>query len=217
LRQKRLAVLVLAIAFALVCAGCEKTQTWAFDFTTAENVDDWNPEDIGEGSIELVPGKGLHLYRYSVCSPVAFTGDFTVTVDFSLDTLPDSYAYFELYLADGIYWEPENMIYCGFSNVGAEDADETWWVSDEGAGGTENPIVSMPPGPVPYLDRNGTNTWQLVKTGDWYEIKLNGKRMTKFGSSYCRGDKYYVSLYAESDYGDVYFRNVKVDYKGSMI
>jgi len=81
LLKRRLAVTIVAIALVLACAGCGKTETWIFDFATASETEDWVHEEYDDGSATLVTDMGLKLDNHSVCSPVAFTGDFTVTVD----------------------------------------------------------------------------------------------------------------------------------------
>jgi len=215
LLKRRLAVTIVAIALVLACAGCGKTETWIFDFATASETEDWVHEEYDDGSATLVTDMGLKLDNHSVCSPVAFTGDFTVTVDLFLDTDASNCAYFECYICDGQFWEPDNMIFSCFENIGTDDDGESLMVTDEGP--DRRTEVAGGFGPIPNIVRKGDNVWKLSKTGDYYVISLNGYRIAKFVSKECRSDKYYIGLYGYSYGGDVWFKKVKVDYKGSMI
>lgn len=213
MKHSRLLMFLLIVTVAVIGTSCGK-KIYTFDFTTAANIDDWYLDDSFGGDYALIPGTGLELDHYGIASPKAFTGDFTMTVVFSLDVDEDNQVYFEIYPGDTKYWEPDNYIYSYFDYVGWL-TEEEWDVEDVGPTDSDSIVDAI--GTISDLDRKGENTWRLEKRGNSYKTYINDYKISDFSSTYCRGSKYYLSLYAYLDGGNIYFKSVNVEYTGSMV
>lgn len=219
MRIVRTMMIVLLLTFAVVIAGCEE-KTWSFDFTTASDADlaGWlMDENPGASSItpdpvywDLVPGEGLLLSFYGAAAPFAFSGDFTMTVAFSLDVDSANQVYFEMYPGDERAWEPGNYILSAFDYVGLTGA-EVWYVGDN------HEEVVNETGNIPGLVRDGNNTWKLIKKGRSYQTWMNESMISSFTADNSSGSSYFPTLYAEQMGGTVYFKSVTVAYKGQLI
>lgn len=209
---RRLTVCLLLIVFMLSIAGCEKT--WVYDFAE-QGLGDWGSEEIseipGEGQKLLSPGTGLVLSNYTASTPITFGGDLTVEVDFMLDVNEDELAHFEIYIADGTVWRPENYIHSMFDTIGKMGM-EYWQVSDFGSTGKDEGSSGSA---LTDLNRQGPNTFKLIKTGDNHEVYMNTQQLTVFNSVYCRSNYYYLTLSANLEGGgSVVFNDIRVKYDG---
>jgi len=209
---RRLMLSMLILVLIVSISGCERT--WVYDFVE-QGMGDWESEEIseipGEGQKLLSPGTGLVLSNYTASTPVAFGGDLTLEVDFTLDVTSDAFAHFEIYIADGTVWRPENYIHSMFDTIGKTEM-EYWQVSDFGSTGKEEEGSGET---MTDLDRQGPNTFKLIKVGDSYEIHMNSQTLAIFNAQYCRSDYYYLTLSANLEGGgSVVFNDVRVKYNG---
>lgn len=213
-------------------------KTWSFDFTTAADLDGWFLDTYSADStvrskvkpridvreIEVsgivadtgytLTSDGLSLNYNGVSSPFAFTGDFTMFVEFSLIVDGINDVNFECYPADAQAWIPDNFIYSFFHYIGNAGLEE-WYVDDTGPLNYLEIVYET--GTVPELNRNGINTWKVVKNGNSFETWINSYMIASFNATFCQSSKYYLTLYSELSGGTIYFRNVKIDYNGEMI
>lgn len=214
MRRKRLfAFAVLSLTLALVLGGCFGN-TWKVSFGNLENFDDWIFSPAGD-YWDLIPGIGVKLNSTSMSSPVAFTGDFTMTVLFTLNTDEDETVYFGFYPGDSRAWTPSNAISSFFNHIGSE-AGEAWWVDDIGT--SNDNVVAESDTPLPSLLRKGPNTWKMIKKGDHIQIYVNFYKVADFTMTHCEAPYYYVVLYSEQGAGgDIIFNSVTVKYQGSIV
>lgn len=216
MRIVRTLIIVLVLAFAMATAGCGE-KTWSFDFTTATSLAGWaldeNPgaSSLGDPDWDL-SGDGLELNKYGATAPVAFPGDFTMTVVFSLATDADSQLYFEANAIDELDFDDAvDYIQSEFNYVGLAGG-EAWAVAD---GGDE---VLNSAGNIPGLVRNGENTFKLVKIGDAVETWMNGSKISDFEADSV--GPFFPMLYSELygvDPGRICFESITVEYKGELI
>jgi len=212
---------VLFISIVLILAlnsGCKEVtfDEWHYDFTDKLDDSDWHVDPTYSGTHEVVFGQGLLLNDAHLVTPVAFTGDFTMEVQFSLNVLNDTGIFMTFSIADEQDWEADNYVFATLDSIGWSGHEE-WVVKEKGAMGSNYPIEEN--GSIPNLDWHGLNTWKVVKTGNNFEFFLDGVSYGSFDSAYCRGSKYYLKLHCAAFLGGgtVYFKDVLVTYSGDAI
>ena len=197
-KKRLLALLLLSLSLTLALGGCFGN-TWKVSFRALENFDDWTFAPAGD-YWDLVPGIGVRLNGASMSSPVAFTGDFTMTVLFTLNTDEDNTVYFGFYPGDSRSWTPFNAISSFFDDIGSEEGED-WWVSDIGI--TNDYVADETDTPLPTLLRKGPNTWKMIKKGDHIQIFVNLYEVADFTMTHCDAAYYYVVLYSDPGEGVV--------------
>lgn len=213
MRNRLLAITMLSLSLILVLGGCFGN-TWKVSFGQLDNYDDWIFSPSGD-YWEHVPGIGVRLKGTTMSSPVAFTGDFTMTVLFTLYTDEDETVYFGFYPGDSRAWTPWNAISSFFNDIGSE-AGESWWVDDIGTISAN--VVDESGMALPSLLRKGPNTWKMIKKGDQIQIYVNFYKVADFAMTECAAAYYNVVLYSDlGGGGDLIFNSVNVKYKGSII
>lgn len=213
MKSRLITVAAIAVMLSISLGGCFGN-TWTVSFAVPGNYDDWHQEDHG-GGIEQLPGLGVRIDRWSLSSPVAFDGDFTVTAYFAMSTDADSTAILGICLGDSAGFYPANYIYSIFFDVGHEDYED-WWVEDDGS--TNLKVGEVSDSTLPTLLRKGPNVWKLRKTGNNIKVYVNFFKVADFEMTNCAAAKYYINLYANLlGGGDLIFTGVKVDYKGSIV
>lgn len=208
--KKAVLVPALAILLALVAGGCFG-KVWKVSFAFPDNYSDWKQQNWS-GSITSLPGLGVKLDAWSLSSPVAFDQDFTISVDFTLNTEEEQNVYFGILIGDDDEFYPDNYIYSVFSDIGTEERED-WFVKERSAlehGRVDNSTL-------PTLVRKGINRWRLQKTGDNIKVYVNFYKLADFNLTVCTASLYYINLYSEQLGGDIVFNSVKVDYKGSIL
>jgi hypothetical protein len=87
--------LLLALMLLFSLTGCSNLDYARIDNFVEEPLLDWRGqsslrpgfEDLASG-YHFAPGEGLSMHNYKIIAPVAFTSDFTFTMDFQLDCKP---------------------------------------------------------------------------------------------------------------------------------
>lgn len=213
MKSRIFVIAALAVVLSIMTGGCFGN-IWRVSFALPNNYSDWHQEDFG-GELDSVTGIGVRLDEWALNSPVAFDEDFTITVNFILNTDADNTATFGICIGDGAGFFPSNYIYSRFSNLGYEDYED-WNVDDDGAGTVIQ--VEATDSTLPTLLRKGPNFWKLIKTGNNIKIFVNLYKVADFPLARCAAAKYFINLYSElTGGGDVIFTSVKVDYKGSIV
>src|SRR5512133_3605518 len=98
MKNRIFVIVALAIVLSIASGGCFGN-TWRVSLALPDNYSDWHQEDY-EGELESVPGIGVRLDKWALNSPVAFDEDFTVTVNFILNTDADNTAAFSICVGD---------------------------------------------------------------------------------------------------------------------
>jgi hypothetical protein len=213
MKNRLFALAVLALSLVLVSGGCFGN-TWRVSFAQLDNYDDWIFSPSGD-YWEHVAGIGVRLSGTTMSSPVAFTGDFTMTVLFTLNTDADETVYFGFYPGDSRAWTPSNAISSFFDDIGSETG-ESWWVDDIGS--TFENVVAESGTSLPSLLRKGPNSWKMIKQGNHIQIFMNFYKVADFTMTHCAAAYYNVVFYSDLiGGGDLIFNSVKLQYKGSII
>jgi hypothetical protein len=214
MKALRIVLMVVLIVFAISSAGCMKT--WIFDFTGSTSLSDWHISDWSGSYVR--DGLGLRINNMGFVSPFAFTGDFTLTVEFTLDTAADRHVYIEIGFQDDIEAEYLSRFNHHFGGVG-DTANEYYGISEFGPDTDPDWNYTVPNihGAIPGIARNGANTYILKKTGTNVEIKLNGVELADITASYYEGAQSALFISSELYDGILYFEKIKVQYDGEMI
>lgn len=215
MRATKVAIYAFALLMMLSLAGCSRI--WFFDFTGGASISDWHIDDWG-GSYTR-DDQGLKIDYLGFFTPFAFTGDFTLTVVFTLDTTSEETTDFEIGLYDNIGTAiSDNIVNNHFNNIG-NTAFEYIGVSELGPSidpdwnYTVTEYVE-----IPGIIRDGRNTYTLAKTGDDIEIKINGAGIADFTMGFYESDRFVIMIGCDpSDDGVVCFETIKVQYNGNKI
>jgi len=204
----------LAVILVLVCitfAGCAKV--WFVNFTLPNPVGEWYKEGLVEAGVD-----GLIMEGGFVSSPVAFDGDFTITVIFDLDvdTLLNR-ANFAIWLSDGPSISPDNYINCIGRGLG-NPPDEEYVVRDYNESELTERYIVDEDAAFPGLIRQGRNTWKLVKKGDHITITMNGDTLiASFDIEHYAASQFLINIHGDfTGDGFLAFRSIKVVYYDNM-
>lgn len=212
MKKKLMLTVLFCIMLPIIAGGCF-SNIWRVSFGFLENYDDWTFSQVGD-CWDHIPGLGVRLDGCTMSSPVSFTGDFTMSVLFTLNTDEIKKVYFGFYPGDSSDWPPDNAISSFFADVGLKAED--WWVDDIGA--TSANILSIEDTELPSLLRKGPNVWKMVKTGNQIKIFVNFYKLADFTITRCEAASYKVAFYSEvSGGGDIVFNSATVRYKGSIL
>ncbi len=215
MKATRVAIIMSVILLMTSLAGCSRI--WFFGFTSGMSISDWHIDDWG-GSYTH-DDKGLMINYLAFFTPFAFTGDFTLTLVFTLDTTSESTADFEIGLYDQISTQiSDNIVNNHFNNVG-DTALEYIGISEFGP--STDPAWNLTMTEyveIPGIIRDGRNTYTLVKTGDDINIMIIGAEIAYFTMGLYESDRYVIMIGCDqSDDGIVYFETIKVQYTGDKI
>ena len=210
--KMRAALAATLILACITLAGCARV--WSVDFTDPNPIDDW----YEEGPVETGPD-GLIMEGGFVSSPVAFDGDFTVTVIFDLDvdTLLNR-ANFAIWLSDGPSISPDNYINCVGRGLG-NPPDEEYAVRDYTESELTDRYIVDEDAAFPGLIRQGRNTWKLVKKGEHITITMNGDTLVaSFDIEHYAASQFMINIHGDfTGDGFLAFRSIKVVYYNNMI
>ena len=112
MKSRIFVIAALAVVLSVVLGGCFGN-TWRVSFALPVNYSDWHQEDY-DGELNSVSGIGVRLDKWALNSPVAFDEDFTVTVNFILNTDADNTATLGICVGDRAGFFPSNYIYSLF-------------------------------------------------------------------------------------------------------
>ena len=215
MKTKRVFVCIFIILFIFSLSGCGKT--WFMSFTNGTSIADWHIDDWGGSYIH--DNLGLRIDYLGFISPFAFTGDFTLTVVFTLDTAPDRTVDFEIGLYDDISVPLSNNIINNHFNNAGNIAFEYIGVSELGPSiDPDWNYTITQSAEIPGLNRSGRNTYKLVKKGDDISITINNTAIANFTMGYYESSNFAILLGADaSNDGVVFFETIKVNYSGDLI
>lgn len=211
MRKRALLVAIMMIA-CLLLAGCGRT--WLVNFTKSHPIDDWFKVGIWSSLPE-----GLVLEGGYISSPVAFGGDFTLTVIFDLD-VDDLFnrAEFAIWLSDGHSLTPDNYITCVGRGLG-DPIDEEYSVRDYSQHEIEERYIADEDAAFPGLIRQGRNTWKLIKEGEHIDIWMNGNvEVVSFDIEHYEASYFYINIHGDIEgEGLLAFQSCKVVYYDYML
>ncbi|HOG52633.1 MAG TPA: hypothetical protein PLT03_02050 [Bacillota bacterium] len=210
--HKRLLLVILAIVVAIPLQGCEKAKVWYVDFTTVTNLDEWLIEEDAP-YISTHDAEGLYIDGNKLTAPKGFTGDFVLTVVFTLDPPVGKYVNnFSISLTDGTTSPNEERIKAAFMNVG-DDAIEHYSLIEE------DPYAELASGTgIAGINRTGTNTFIMTKEGNNLKLHMNTTQICSvFCSSYSNIYSFPV-LYINDQMDEriILIKSIKVEYEGEM-
>ncbi|HNV34724.1 MAG TPA: hypothetical protein PKK63_04235 [Bacillota bacterium] len=205
-------VIVLAVLALLISmTGCN--ETWSVDFTEVYDVDDWDVESFGGGpGAHTLYDEGFFLNYYRAIGPYGFSGDFTMTVVFSLDVDEANKvdkAWIGLGDGTGMYTLKHIMLYLNsIGEAGTETLDLT-----EIYGGDFHSFRSMDY--IPAIRRHGLNTYKLSKNGDTIKAYFNGVLLCEYMLQHYDLVYSFPIIYAVQDSPKLLFKSVKFSYSGT--
>jgi len=221
LKPGRILALMVALALMLTLAGCKGS--YFFSFKVEQSLENYSGTWYAVGEEDdkyfFQPG-GANFQDSCFTSPKRFSGDFTLTVKFTLFAdLTHRYS-FGVALSSGYFYEPDpqDVLVWGVSNAGAED---DYIVDDKNDhGGFVR--YSQEKAPVPGLVKDGYNEFVLTKTGDHFNMELNDELIAAFNFEYYESKWFIPTIYAypqdaaNTTYGFT-LESVRVDYDGSIM
>ena len=206
----RYLAVIIMIMIMLALAGC--TKTWSVKFNQFTNLDAWAQQDwFPPSTINLYPD-GLSLNGKILIGPYGFDGDFTFTCAFETScgigyTIP----LIHLFFSDGGYAAPGQYLSINLNDVG-DPSGESYSITATGAASL---VVG---GSIPFINRIGLNTIVLVKTGNHYEITLNGNPILDQFITTLGFDYFFPYLYAVTeDNLQIRFKSISYKYDGNRM
>lgn len=212
MKATRIAISVLAILLLFSLSGCNKT--WYVNFTNGSSIADWHIDDWG-GSYTH-DSQGLRIDYLGFFSPFSFTGDLTLTIVFTLDTASDRTVDFEVGLYDNINGHlSDNKINNHFNNVGNTSLE---YIGVSEFGPSIDPdwhYTITQHVEIPGINRNGRNTYKLVKIGNDISITMNDSTVANFTMGYYEAENFIILIGADAcNGGIVCFKSLKLQYTG---
>ena len=211
--NNRLLLVLLAMVIMISLPGCDKANVWLEDFTTLANLDEWLiEEDVPY--ISTHDAEGLYIDGNKLTGPYGFSGDFVMTVVFTLNPPVGKYVNnFSISLTDGTTSPNEEIIKVAFMNVG-DDAIEHFSLIEE------DPYVGLASATgIAGINRTGTNTFVLTKEGNNLKLHMNTTQICSvFYSSYSSTFSFPV-LYIndQMDARIILIESIKVEYEGDKV
>ena len=158
--------------------------------------------------------EGLYIDGNKLTAPKGFTGDFVMTVIFTLNPAMDEYVnHFAISLTDGTESPNEEIIKAAFLNVG-DWSVERYYISEE------DPYADLANGfAIPGINRAGENTFILEKDGNILTLTMNTDQFCSVPfSNYSNGTSFPV-LYVndQMDSRILLIKSIKVEYEGAMV
>ncbi len=214
MKSLRIAAIALLMLSIIILGGCREQGTWTVDFTDVTNIDDW--EIWGDYSIGT---DGLWLDNESeVNAPVAFSGDFTLTLSFTLATKVDGYGYMELFFTqdwDEDFWS--GVFFNDFSSnstieYGAYEHDNIHDLSRD---------LFIDEDMITSLDRNGNNVMEVVKLGNHFTVFLNDIQIFAYNQDDYYESNYYCPALYSDDWDNItnsiFYKDITVEYNGTKV
>lgn len=210
MKTARNSAMLLILILILGLQGC--TRTWFVNFTTADDIDDWNKQDwLPPYTCEL-NSDGLFLDGKVVTAPVGFNGDLTLIILFNLKTsVSSTVPYLNLVISgggDAPYSEYISSIFLDLGNP----SSESYSVSS-----ASPPLLLAAGEAIPEMERTGLNTYKLVKKGSNIKVYINGQIICDEVDTSYSNDWYFPVLDINTDGTDqVVFKSIKVIYSGDI-
>lgn len=114
---------------------------------------------------------GLYLDGRVIVGPLGFSGDFSMTLNFTLNTSSSGLPMFEVILSDGASPPFPESISASFISIG--DPSEKYVINKNGSSVTNGTAI-------PSISRTGANALKIIKSGSTFEVKINGTTLTVF-------------------------------------
>lgn len=216
MRRIRVIAVILILSALLTLQGCSKT--WYVDFTKVSDVDDWKKQDWSTPPhVVSVSASGLYVDSVLLTAPFGFDGDFTMTVQFSLNVSASDFVLgLQLMLTgggDAVYSE---YISSDFYSLGLPPSDQY----PEGYSIYEgSPGRTLAEGDeIPGLNRAGLNTYRFIKKGNSIKMFMNDDMLCDdICSSYSEA-WFFPVIYVVYGLGtgELYIKNIKVVYSGDI-
>lgn len=209
MRISRQILAVVGIVLILSLSGCGKT--WAVTFTTTTDLDTWAKQDWFTPYTLQLFADGMYLDGKICIGPYGFSGNFTETITFNLDTMvANTVPMIEFTLSDGLLAPVSDFVQAIFNHVG-DIGIETYGFYETGAtmnSGTE----------IPSLNRDGSNTFKLVKTGDNIKMYMNDTILCDYDLVGCTLTNFYPYLNVNAaDSSQIRITGISFKYRGNMI
>lgn len=211
--QKRFLLILLAIVMAIYLQGCDKANVWFEDFMSLANLDEWLIEQDAP-YISTLDAEGLYIDGNKLTGPYGFSGDFVMTVVFTLNPPEGKYVnYFSISLTDGTTSPNEEIIKVAFMNVGDETKEHFSLIE-------EDPYVPLASTTgIAFINRDGLNTFVLTKEGNNLKIDMNTNQVCSvFYSSYTNSVSFPVLyLNDQMDERILLIKSIEVEYEGDVV
>lgn len=210
----RFVSMLLLLGLVVGISGCD--DVWSVDFTEVFDIDDWYVFGYqgGPGAHNLY-SEGLLLNYYGATGPYGFSGDFSMTVSFTLDAdEADSVGVVVIGLGDGSILYTMKHITLMLTNLG--DPSSEGLIVREIFGAVWDTIASRDS--IPGIRRHGVNTCKLVKNGDRVKVYFNGTLLCDYLLQYY-DLMFSFPIIAAVQEGSpkLFFQSVKFTYSGPYI
>lgn len=213
--KRRGYIIAVLLVLIISLAGC-KPRIWVYDFVEEGSLvrDDEIWRSINDNSYF---NAGLILDEDEAGAPHNYIGDFTVTVDFRLNTSSSETAYVELFLASGEDYGSEWAGGMYIPNAGSISSELVIFYRSPSDG-------LQYPGTVPVaslLFEVGDNSMAIEKVGGVLRFYVNGKLIATSlsvtgydGETFCP----YIGCYSyDPVINECVFKKVTIEYKGDRI
>lgn len=218
MRTVRLLMIALAMMVVLTAGGC--TQYYRFDFVAEQDLsnDEGTWLEYIEGSKGFDAVRGIKLNDAVIRTPMSFTGDFTLAVNFYLKLDAVNYGDFGFLLCDNNYPDDFNQIlYISINKAGTPE--KNLYIAEWQEDPSLFRELDYDESPPSDLVVNGDNTFVLEKVGNTVELTFNGKyifgpyTLTAYtGSVFYPTFSAYLDFDPFEDFG-VYIKNIEVKYE----
>lgn len=207
MRRRIWAVALAAALCAVLASGCQ-VEDWIAKFVDMDDLDGWYV--AGDYSLD----GGLILDDGSFVSPpFIWTGDFSISLTFSLATDEDNYAEVLLWLSRTPNDPGDNFITFYFCEGGV--GVEARSVRVDGPSCTEHSVFDQGWG-MDGIIEGGVNVMKIAKEGDHYLVKMNDSTIWDFVDASYESSFSYIS-FSSTFYGDsteplLVFKSLEVDF-----
>lgn len=213
MRRMKTALLILIVVAILSLTGCTDSGPWFVDFTTLADLDEWLIETDAP-FISTIDAEGLYIDGNRLTAPYGFSGDFVMTVEFTLNPQVGKYVNnFSISLTDGTTAPNEEIIRVSFMNV-SDDTIEHFSLIEE------DPYVELASATgIAGINRTGLNTFILTKEGNNLKIHMNTTQVCSvIYSSYSNSASFPVLyLNDQMDERIILIESIKVEYEGDKV
>lgn len=210
MKKARIIAMTAVVLIAALLSGC-LSKTWSYDFSDPEaDINDWYVENYGAYEFTV---DGLSMSHVNITTPISFSGDMTVIVDFLLSVDVDNRARLEVGIEDDILWDGDNSLYADFWCLGDPES-EGWEIEDYGnlTGYIDYERYEQ----VPGIRYDGSNTLKMVKTGNQFTMFMNGTKLRTITLEHFAGLSNYVTIFTGENGGDITIKNIEVKYSGDV-
>jgi len=208
MRNMRILALAALIVLAVLSAGCMKG-TWVYDFTAqSADLDDWY---YSYGDYDL-SSEGLSMYHGILTTPVWFSGDMTISIEFMLDVDDFNHARIDFWLSDDILWDYNVGVYSELFCLGNTES-EGWYFSEWDENNSSSRSYYAP---IPSLVHEGINKLILTKAGNSYRITVNGTYIISERALYFNNEQNFFSIFTGGPVGNLTIRKIEISYSGDI-